>query len=254
MGAPNACRASKDVDIKVGLGSLEETFDRIVQSGATDNPAYSIILQDFIEFHLVLVIGGAVCIFAISTLTVFAWRRFITERRSARRLISKFELSGYLLFALVGSLSVLIIATLVAINLSTVLAPQEGFEGAVADIAARSGSRAAAYREALNLWLASGDEQMPLTVQQAVNDRLSWQQPKMVICGALFVILSVFAAIIWSALIKRSRSPKSMEESKWILLTLLGISALPVIFLLLIMTLANAEASFGPITISLLSG
>lgn len=238
----------------MGLGSLQETIDRIVKSGATDNLAYNIVFQDYVKFHLVFVIGGAVCLLAISILTGFAWWRFIKNVRAQANTISKFELRTYLLFALVGTLSALIILMFVIVNLGTVLAPQEGFELAIADIVARSGTKTAELHEAVNLWLVSGDGQVPEIVRQAVNDRLSWQQPKMVICGVLFVILSVFATIIWSALIKRSRSPKSMTESKWILLTLLGILALPVIFLLLIMTLANAEASFAPITISLLSG
>ena len=254
FGRARFYRVSIDVDAQMEPGSLEETFRRIVQSGTTDNAAYSILRQDYIDFHLVLVIGGAACGFAILILAGLAWTRFVRHLRAKPNLTSKFELRAYLFFALFGSLSALIILLLVAINLGTVLAPQDGFEYAIAEIADRNGTRAAAIHEALNSWLASGDGQVPTIVQQAVNDRLSWQQPKMIICGLLFVILSVFARIIWSALIKRSRSPESMKEPKWILLTLLAILALPALFLLLIMTLANAEASFAPITISLLSG
>jgi hypothetical protein len=235
-------------------GRLQETFDRIVQSGAADNSAYRIILQDYINFHLILVIGGAVCAFFISIVTGFAWKRFIKNVRAKPNTTSKFELRAYLLFTLVGSASALIILMLVAINLSTVLAPQDGFEQAVADIAARRETRATALHEALNLWLLSGDQQVPAMLQQAVRDRLSWQLPKMVICGVLFATLSVIATLIWNALIKRSRTSENMAQPKQIILTLLGILALPAMFILLIMTLANGEASFAPITITLLSG
>lgn len=235
--------------------SLPETLARMADQGASDSPAYNILFQDYVDFHFVMVVGGAVCLCAILAMTGLASKKISASARGLQGPLTNFERRTYWLFGLAGTVTSLIMLLIVVGNLSTVLAPQDGFVHTFPDMrVAPSDVRRVALHEEVKLWLESDDPQIPSLFQRAVRDRLSWQQPKAVICGLLFLMLLVPTALLWNSLIRHSRLHNSMAKPKWVCLTILGIFALPIDFLLMLMALANTQASFAPLTLTLLSG
>jgi hypothetical protein len=88
-------------------------------------------------------------------------------------------------------------------------------------------------------------------LQNEVRDRLSWQRPKALVCSILLVVFAIFTTRLWRKLIN-SRASESRWRLKEKALIIMGVIAVPVTLLLMIMALANTQASFAPITLTLL--
>ena len=88
------------------------------------NPAYERLLQDYVDYHLALVVVGGFFTLALLAFGVSSWVRF---RRAPRGV----ERRTHLVFAVAGSTVGLLLAVVVAANLSNVLNPRQGLAGAI---------------------------------------------------------------------------------------------------------------------------
>jgi hypothetical protein len=240
------------MDIGMNDSDLREVFARIAQSGSTEFPAYTILLEDYWNFHFVSVILVALSLCAMGAITGLVWARLLRKQHNQHDSLLGFERRAYILFSVTGSIVTLIMLVFFIANLGTVIAPQYGFLQTVPETSATIiEERPAGFNKAIKDWVESGSPQMPAILQQAVDERLSWQKPKAAICITLFIILAVGTTLLWQRLIQRSRNDVGLAGRKWQIITGFAVLALPIIFLLWLMAIANTQASIAPIMISL---
>ncbi|MGB8703166.1 MAG: hypothetical protein WCD18_27420 [Thermosynechococcaceae cyanobacterium] len=231
--------------------NLQNTLYCLMQSSAHSNPAYNTLLHDYIKYHGVFVIEGGIFALLLIVLSMYFWRRF-ERTRKAEACNWTFEKKAYFCFGLVSTIFALLMLLIVAVNLGTVLNPQEGFAQVIQDLGIpQAGTQKAAHYQAINTWVQSGNAHMPPVLQNEVRDRLSWQRPKAIVCSILLVVFAIFTARLWRKLIN-SRASESMRRLKAKALITMGVIAVPVTLLLMIMALANTQSSFAPITLTLL--
>lgn len=231
--------------------NLQNTLYSLMQSDSRSNSVYNTLLHDYIEYHVVLVIEGSIFALLLIVLGVYFWRRF-KRTRKAETCNWTFEKKAYFCFGLASTIVTLFMLLIVVVNLGTVLNPQEGFAQVIQDLGTpQVGMQKAAFYQAVNTWVQSGSAHMPPALENKVRDRLSWQRPKAIFCSILLVVFASFTARLWRKLIN-SRASKSRWRLKEKVLIIMGVIAIPVTLLLMIMALANTQASFAPITLTLL--
>jgi hypothetical protein len=213
-----------------------------------DSPARDLLRQDYVTFHLVLVVGGAAVTIALAVTSAKMWRarRHLPSAGSApsvRRAAAR--------LSLISALTSVLFALLVAVNLGTVIQPQPGF-AAITDTASADPT----LRVVVTEWAESGSVEMPQVLQQRVSDRLSWQLPKAVVCALLLGLLVMVDVRLWRKLVTRSSQPGSIHRQSFfgVLRRVIRGLTVPITGLLLVMTLANAQAVIAPVTITVLYG
>ncbi|MBZ9749510.1 hypothetical protein K7W42_01405 [Deinococcus sp. HMF7604] len=228
---------------------LRATLHQLLQQEAAPNRALAVLLGDYATYHaaLALLAGGlsAACLL----LTFSFWRRFCTAAGHGWRFETRLSATFGALSVILGSL----LGLLTLANAGNALHPKAGFEPLLSLLG--RGSGAAAQREAtFNAWLQSGQAALPGALQTEILERLAWQQPKALLCGLLCVVLVALSARIWGHLIRRFRQ----DPSTWTLrergLMVSGGVTVSASLPLLVMFLANTQASLAPITLTLLYG
>lgn len=232
--------------------NLQNTLYSLAQSGSLTNPAYNTLLHDYTKYHAVLFIEGGVFALILIMLSVYFWRRFKRMHRAETRNWT-FEKKTYFCFGLTSTVVSLLMLLIVTANLSNILNPQEGFAQSIPDLGTpQAGTHKAALYQTVNAWAQSGSTDIPSILQDDVHNRLSWQLPKAIICSILLAAFVAFTVRLWKRLIKISQVSESTWSMKEKVLIIIGVTAIPATFLLMIMALANTQASFAPITLTLL--
>ncbi len=233
--------------------NLQQTLTNLMQSGSESNPAYATLLRDYTTYHAVLLIEGGLFALLLIVLSAYCWRRFARSQGAGTRRWT-FEKKVLFSSGLASTLFALFMLLIVAANLSNVANPQAGFAQSIPDLGApQAGTHRAALHEAVAGWAQSGSAAMPVLLQDAVRARLAWQRPKAIVCSILFVVLAVATAYTWRRLLQ-SRARTVVWGLRDKALLAIGVLAVPATFLLLIMALANTQASFAPLTLTLLFG
>jgi hypothetical protein len=196
---------------------LPTTLQHLLQTNADANPAFNALLHDYAKYHAVLAVLGGLVTSGLVLLTVRAWRR-------SRAL------------AVASALLGLLTAVIVFANAGNALNPRHGLEGTIPMLRATlPGTEQAHVQQATDAWLRSGSADKPRLLQDKIDARLSWQRPKAIITSALFV---AFAGLCIR--IRRRRIVSTLT----MLCTLV----------LLVMAVANTQASFAPIFLTVLYG
>lgn len=199
-----------------------------------------------------LFIEGGIFALILIGLSVYFWRRFKRAQKAETRNWT-FESKTYFYFGLVSTGVALCMLLIVAANLSNVVNPQAGFAQSIPDLGApQAGTQKAALYQAVSTWAQSGSVQMPSLLQNGVRDRLSWQQPKAIVSSILLVVFAVFTARVWQKLLQNARARVTMWSLRDKVRITMGVIAVPITLLLMLMALANTQASFAPITLTLL--
>lgn len=233
--------------------TLQNTLTELVQSGSASNPAYATLLRDYATYHAVLVLEGGIVALLLVALSIYCWRHFARARANRSRAWT-FETKAFLSSSLVTTLLAALMLLIVAANFSNVVNPQAGFAHAIPDLGTPpAGTHRAALHEAVNAWAQSGRAERPALLRDAVRARLAWQQPKAIACSIVFVALAVLTARLWRRLLDARAGAGAWSLRDRALLAA-GVLAVPATFLLMIMALANTQASFAPITLTLLFG
>ncbi len=229
--------------------TLQDALDILIQSGSRSNPAYTTLLSDYTRYHAVLVIEGGLFALLLIVLSGYCWRQFMRPNHAQAW---PFATKVYLGFGLVSTAMSLGLLILVAANLSNVLNPQAGFAQSIPDLGTpHAGTYKATLYQAVATWAQTGTTAMPAMLQDAVRDRLAWQLPKAIVCSGLFVVFAIITAGIWRNLIHVHANATMWGLKEYAGITL-GVLAVPVTLLLMLMALANTQASFAPITLTLL--
>lgn len=232
---------------------LQHTLANLMQSDSGSNPAYTTLVHDYTTYHAVLVVEGGMFALLITLLGVFFWRRLKRARKAAMHTWT-FERKAYLGFGLLSMVVALGMLVIVAANLSNVVHPQAGFAQSIPDLGTpQAGTHKAALHQAVATWVQSGSASMPSLLEDEVRERLAWQRPKAIACSIVFVVLAVVTARLWRKLI-HVRASETVWSLKAKVLVITGGLAIPATLLLMIMALANTQASFAPIVLTLLFG
>ncbi|MBK6764009.1 MAG: hypothetical protein IPG68_12390 [Micrococcales bacterium] len=206
------------------------------------NPAYERLLQDYVAYHLALVVVGGFFTLAVLGFAVFSWVR-------ARRATKGVERRSHLAFAAASSVVGLLLAVVVAGNLSNVLNPRQGLAGAIGSPGDLKPAATGELTKALTRWMRSGSADVPPVIQDAVDARLAWQEPKAVIAGVLLLVFVAASVAVWRSVFTRSRAGHRVAGR-----VLLGSASACACFVLILMVMGNTQASYAPITMTLLFG
>ena len=55
---------------------LQNTLDKLIESGSDNNPALNKLISDYTTYHLVLVVLGGLLCLALALLGVYLWKGF----------------------------------------------------------------------------------------------------------------------------------------------------------------------------------
>ena len=196
---------------------LPATLQHLLRANADSNPAFNALLHDYASYHAVLAVLGGLVTSGLVLLTVRAWRR-------SRAL------------AVASAVLGLLTAVIVFANAGNALNPRHGLEGTIPMLrTTQPGTEQARVQQATNAWLRSGSTDKPQLLQDKIDARLSWQRPKAIITSVLFV-----AFLGLCIRIRRRRIVSTVA----MLCTLV----------LLVMAVANTQASFAPMFLTVLYG
>jgi hypothetical protein len=216
------------------------------ESGWRSNGAMKMLIDDYAKYHLVLVILGGCLVIAFAALSLNIWRHFVrTERAAARKWPTEKKL--YFSLGVMSSFVGLCLALLVVANAGTALKPLPGFAMLPAS---RAGIERTAVDTAVIDWVKSGSGNVPAIVEERVSARLNWQQPKAIISGALFILFTGLAFLLWKRLIRRTRVVGTRWSRPERTLFAAELFTVPVALLMMVMFVANTQASIAPLTIS----
>ena len=226
----------------VNTTGLHTTLEAMLRSSTASNPAFDTLLHDYSDYHAVLVVLGGFLTAGLLLLSVFSWRRL---RRVPRT--RTFERRTYRAFALASGTVFLGLALVMAANVSTVLDPRQGFAHVIpAPGAPAPGTERARLHRSAASWIESGRSEVPPLLQRKVDDRLSWQRPKAIISGVLAFALALFSVRLWRRLLGRESGGRGAVA--------IGATAPVCALVLAAMAIANAQAAFAPLTLTLLYG
>ena len=201
----------------VTTNDLPTTLDRLLDSHTHSNPALNALVHDCAKFHAVLAVLGGLATAGFVLVGVFSWRRSRA-------------------FAVSTAVLGLLMAVITYANASNALNPRHDLATAIPVLrSTRPGTEAAGVQQATNAWLRSGGAAKPRLLQDKIDARLSWQRPKAIITSVLFV-----AFVGLCIRIRRRRIVSKVT----MLCTLV----------LLVMAMANTQASFAPVFVTVLYG
>jgi hypothetical protein len=196
---------------------LPTTLQHLLQANTDANPAFNALLHDYAKYHAVLAVLGGLVTGGLVLLTVCAWRR-------SRAL------------AVASAVLALLAAVIVFANAGNALNPRHGLEGTITMLrTTQPGTEQAQVQQATDAWLRSGSANKPRLLQDKINARLSWQRPKAIITSVLFV---AFVALC-------------IRIRRW---RIVGTVAMLCTLVLLVTAVANTQASFAPMFLTVLYG
>jgi hypothetical protein len=229
------------------------TLNELLQSGATSNPALNKLLDDYAKYHVVVAAVGGLFLISFTVLGIASWQRFRAAPRSDHRGWT-FEKRSYFSFSALSAAVGLMLAITVTANAGTALSPRQGFSGVVNMIGTpQPGGETDGLHEAFNNWLGSGSAEMPPLIQARIDDRIGWQRPKAIVCGALLALLAALSHRIWRTRINRSRQDRTPQRGGRSLRAA-GFSTVSACLLLMLMVLGNTAGSLAPIAMTLVFG
>lgn len=234
--------------------NLQQTLNKLLQSGSRSNPAMNILMNDYITYHLVLVVVGGVFVLIFFLLSLFLWTQWKRTAKVASRTWT-FEKKTYFFLGAVSVVAGLLIALIVAVNATTVANPQSGFSSLVDSLGTpKAGTQMDTLYQAFNVWLQSGRTHMPSLIQSMVDERLAWQGPKAIVSGVLLVVCVALSTGLWRTLLKKSRGHELTWGLKERALLVSGVVTITFSLLLIVFVVANMQGAVAPLTLTLAFG
>ncbi len=207
------------------------------------NPAYERLLQDYTDYHLALVVVGGFFTLALLGFAVFSWVRVSRSPRGPER-------RTHLVFSIASSTLVLLLGVVVAANLSNVLNPRQGLASTIGTPGDLGPTASTELTRSLTAWVRSGSVEVPPLIQDRVDARLAWQEPKAVISVVLLVALVTLSVVVWRSVLGRWRSGSRAGLPR----VAAGSLAMLACFVLILMVMGNVQASYAPIVMTLVFG
>jgi len=228
------------------LNELQRTLSDMVKSGLQSNSTMNTIINDYVKYHVILVILGAILVLVFALLSLMFWTKF---KRIPK--ISKFkwgfEKKVYFYF---GTLSIMIalLMTLISVaNASNVLNPLHGFSLFVGQYSTAKVANMDKLHQTFNQWINSGNENIPFIIQEQINKCAKFHTTKAIVCGILLIIFVALSITLWATLIKRTK----VNDSKWSFKEkayfVFGIVTGVLSLLMMVIVVANMQGAFAPL-------
>lgn len=235
-------------------GSLQDTLAELLGSGSTSNPALNRLLDDYATYHATLVVVAGCFLLALLLFTGWCWKRYRSMRASGIG-SRTFERRSYARLGLLSLAVSALLAVVVAANLGNALDARQGLSGVATSLGSPpAGSSKADLQEEFSTWLQSGDAARPAAIEDRIDDRLAWQRPKAIITGVLLVMIAGFGVRAWRGLLRLSRVRARPWPARDRARLAMAIGSVPVCLLLMLMVIANTQASVAPLTMTMLFG
>jgi hypothetical protein len=229
---------------------LRATLTHLLQSHTGSNAALNDMLHDYQRFHLALAVGGGLSVVLLLAVSVMSWRSFRRAAVASPRPASVRSERRIWLALCGGSAAVaFLMLVIVAANASAAVHPRSGFSLLVTSLPQVPNSHFAPIYASADRWLHSPRTTVPPLIQHQVNARLGWQRPKAIFCGIGMVAAAILTAVVWRRRITRLRT--AGKPSRLIATTHSSLGVVTAAAtVLLVMAVANAQASIAPLTIS----
>lgn len=214
----------------------------------------STLVNDYIKYHVVLVVAGAFLVVIFALLSIVFWAQWKRAPKTGKRKWT-FEKKAYFSFGVLSAVVGLLIALIAVVNATNIVDSRQGFSLLVDSLGTpKAGTAIARLYEAFNSWVQSGSTNIPPLIQRKIDARIAFHTTKALVCGILLILFAALSTSIWRALIKRSR----VHEAKWRLiesvLFISGVATVTFSLLLMVIVVANMQGAFAPIKLTMLYG
>lgn len=223
-----------------------------MRSGWQSNAAMRSIVDDYVRYHVVLVVAGGLIAAAFLAAGVMLWRRFRKFRadksgsRFERKVCCGFAASSVAMGVLVGLLAL--------VNATNVFDPLNGFSGVVDSLPSRYGP----LRQSFERWLVSGASTPPPLVASVVHHRVLFQETKAGVCAVIFIVLALLCARLWHTLVRWSNrdglaitGPGRLVRGATISS---GVVTAGLAVMMLVIVVANLQGALAPTALTLALG
>lgn len=228
------------------MNELQQALNKMIESGPQSNPALNTAIHDYAKYHevLVIVVGALVAVFAWFSL--FCWIRFNRKPKTSGSRWD-FEKNTYFSFGILSGVMALLLALIVTANATNAFHPIHGFSLLAESFELSKGDP---YRDHLSSvfmeWIKSGNENIPLVLQEKINDRIAFHSTKAIICGILLILFAALSVFLWKALIKRSRVRDAKWRFKEAATFISGIVSVAFTLLLMVFVVPNIQGAIAP--------
>jgi hypothetical protein len=230
---------------------LRATLTHLLQSHTGSNAALNDMLRDYQRYHLALAVGGGLSAVLLLFVSVGCWRSFRrTPKASPPTASARSERRIWLALAAGTGVVALLMLVVVAANVSTAVNPRPGFALLVSSLPRVPNSHFAPIYASADRWLRSPRSTVPPLIQHQVHARLAWQRPKAIFCGIGMVAAAILTRFVWLRRITQLRTSGTTSRPIASLHSSLGVAMAGVTVVLLVMAIANAQASVAPLTLS----
>ncbi|GHO99001.1 hypothetical protein KSF_090490 [Reticulibacter mediterranei] len=234
--------------------NLQSTLSKLIQSGSRSNPAMNTLINDYIKYHVVLVVVGGFLVLIFILLSLFFWTQFKRAPEAVKHKWT-FEKKAYFSLGALSTIVGLLIALIVAANATNVLNPQHGFSLLIDSLGTpKAGTQMDTRYQAFNTWVQSGSTSIPSLIQRKVHERIAFHTTRAIVCGVLLLVFVALSTGVWRTLIKQSR----VREAKWGLkeraLLVSGAVTIALSLLLMVIVVANIQGAFAPVVLTLMNG
>jgi hypothetical protein len=227
---------------------LYELLTKLLSTQDSKNPAFNYLLNDYAKYHYVMVILGGLSCIALAILSISQFNRLRISGSFTSHLKTTRGIASLFLSSLSGILAISLGLILIG-NLGNALNPRAGFKNSLDMLGNPSpGTQAAQLQQSYVNWIQSEKSTVPNYVTQVINERISWQLPKALICSLLLVVFVYLSKLVWKQLLRENAGIKGRHAQG---LFVAGIFLSFITLLLLIMSIANAQGSIAPVSLSL---
>ena len=228
--------------------SLFDLLTDLINNGDSRNPAFVYLLDEYAKYHYVMVVLGGISVIALSILAGSQLNRL---RRCSYFHLHVKTVSGkasLYLGAFSGFLA-LVLGLIVVGNLGNAVNPRPGFKNSLGMLGnPLAGTKSALLQQIYADWIRSESSSLPHYISKISDERISWQMPKAIICFVLFALFLYLSKIVWTPLVSGSLDSQKPNMYRSFAL---GILLSFICALLFIMTVANAQGSIAPVSLSL---
>ena len=230
------------------LNPLRELLLELLQDANSRNPAYEFLLNDYSKYHFVMVILGGISAVALTFFAGYQFRLLLKDRSLLSNLKATTGKVNLYLGTFTGFLA-LALWLIVIGNLGNAINPKSGFRNSLEMLGTPvAGSKSALLQKTFTEWIKSEKSSRPAYINNLIDERLSWQIPKAVICILLLALLVYISKRVWATLVNK---PFLLSKRRTCALFSLGILLSLICSLLLAMAIANTQGSIAPMALSL---
>jgi hypothetical protein len=210
----------------------------------SNNPAFNYLLNDYAKYHFVMVILGGISFISLAIFSGYQMRLITKNASFIANLKTIRGKAALYLSTLTGFLALSLVLIVIG-NLGNALNPRPGFKSSLGMLGnPPSGTKKALLQQSYADWIESESASIPRTVSRIVDDRISWQMPKALICLVLLALFIYLCKLVWAPILRGA-------EAHIYQLFALGVFLSVICGLLLIMAIANAQGSIAPVSLSL---